>query len=310
MSRALRLGLAPTVLMALAACAGGGGATPGPQSTAIASVGGVVITQAAFDTRLQSALVSIQQAGGPTANPAMQTEVRASVVRSLILDAIIAEEARAQNLAASDSQVEAELSTDAQQAGGLSQLETELASAGGSLAQLRDEIRAQMNEQRLEDSFARQRAAVVEQTLAGGADFAKTATQFSDDTGTSAKGGDLGALTDADLSGDDPLFAAAVRALAVGAHTTTPVRDAGGYDIIEVYAVTATTRSVRHILVAAPLPYTVQDRPAWFAESLFATVAQECRAGRIHVYLHDAGADPCSGAPDISPLPLLTPPPG
>ena len=262
-----------------------------------------MITQAAFDIRLQSTFVAIQQGGGPTADPAMRTSVRASVLRSLILDAVIAQEAAAQGLAATAAQVQAEVDKDAQQAGGMSQLQTQLASAGGSVAQLQDEIRSQLNEARLEDAFARQRAAMVEQTLAGGAAFAATAQQYSDDTGTATKGGDLGVLSQSDLTSGDPAFAAAVKALAVGAYTTTPVHDSGGYDIIEVYATTATTWSARHILITAPTPYTVQDRPAWFAESLFATVAQECRAGQIHVYIADSGADPCSGAPALPTVP-------
>lgn len=273
-------------------------------------MGAAVITQAAFETRLQSTLVSIQQAGGPTADPAMRTSVRASVLRSLILDAIIAQQAASLGIAATDAQVQAEVSADAQQAGGMSPLQTQLASAGGSVAQLEDEIRSQLNEQRLEDVFAQQRAATVERTLAGGGAFAATAEQYSDDTGTASKGGDLGSLSASDLTSGDPAFAAAVRSLAVNAYTRTPVRDSGGYDVIEVYAMTASTWSVRHILISAPTPYTVQDRPAWFAESLFTAVAQDCHAGQIHVYISDAGADPCSGAPALSPAPLPTAPAG
>src|SRR5207302_530822 len=121
---------------------------------------------------------------------AMTTTVRASVLRSLILDTIIAQEAAAQGLAATDAQVQSEVDTEAAQAGGMSQLQSELAGAGGSIAQLRDEIRSQMNEQRLEDHFARGRAATVEQALAGGEAFAQAAMQYSDDTGTNGKGCD------------------------------------------------------------------------------------------------------------------------
>jgi hypothetical protein len=81
------------------------------------------------------------------------------------------------------------------------------------------------------------------------------------------------------------------------------VRDAGGYDILQVYAKTATGWSVRHVLVAAPTPYTVKDRPQWFVEALFSAVAQFCRQGRITVYVRDTGSNPCGGAPSLSPLP-------
>jgi parvulin-like peptidyl-prolyl isomerase len=267
----------------------------------VARVGATAITQAALDVRLQSTLTAIQQGGGPVANAAMRSQVRSSVLRSLILDAVIAQEAAAGGLAAGDAEVQSEVARDAQQAGGIRALQSQLAGAGGSIVQLRDEITSQLNEQHLEDQFAKQRALGVEQTLATGATFATTAGQFSDDTGTSASGGDLGALTTDALKTYDPAFAAAVEALSVGQHTPTPVRDSGGYDILEVYAVAPGARSVRHILVAAPQPYTVRNRPSWFSEALFATVAQLCGRGDIQVYITDAGANPCLGAPTLPP---------
>lgn len=292
--------LIPVCAAVLAGC----GSAPTPTTTTpVARVGNTVITLAAFNTRLHSATTAISQAGGPSADPAMTSGVRANVLRSLILDAVIAQEAAAQGQTITDKEVQAEIAKDAQSVGGMNQLQRQLASAGGSIAQLEDEIRSQANEQRVEDRFAQQRAMMIEQTLAGGADFAQTATQESDDTGTASKGGDLGALSASDLSGGDQTFATAVHELTVGAYTKTPIHDSGGYDIVQLYAQTATTWSIRHILVAAPTPYTVQDRPGWFATSLFTAVAQECIAGQIHVYLRDAGADPCSGAPTLTPSP-------
>lgn len=301
-SRKWRLWLVPVSAAVLAGCGGSSSSTPNP-TTPVARVGSTVITLAAFDTRLKSTTTAIAQAGGPSADPTMTTGVRANVLRSLILDAVIAQEAAAQGLAITAAEVRAEVAKDAQSVGGMNQLQTQLASAGGSIAQLEDEIRSQANEQRVEDRFAQQRATMVEQTLAGGADFAQTATQDSDDTATASKGGDLGALSAQDLSNGDQTFAAAVHELTVGAYTKTPIHDSGGYDIIQLYAQTATTWSVRHILVAAPTPYTVQDRPGWFATSLFTAVAQDCNAGQIHVFLKDAGADPCAGAPVLTPAP-------
>jgi len=299
----LILALCGSVVL-LVGCGSQGTATPTASSTApVARIGGSVITQAAFDVRLQSALTAILQGGGPATNPAMRSQVRASVLRSLILDAVIAGEASSQGFAATSAEVQAELNADAQAAGGLSSLESQLASAGGSLAQLQDEIRSQINEQRLEDAFAQQRAADVERQLGSGTAFDALAKQMSDDTGTSAKGGDLGAISAADFSTYDPAFITAMKSLSPGQYTTAPVHDAGGYDILQVYAKTQSAWSVRHILVAAPRPYTVTNRPAWFAEALFLTVSQLCGDGQIHVYIKDTGADPCSGAPALGPSP-------
>ncbi|HXN79583.1 MAG TPA: SurA N-terminal domain-containing protein, partial [Steroidobacteraceae bacterium] len=294
--------LGGAVLLLLVGCGSQGTATPTGSSTApVARVSGSVITQAAFDVRLQSTLTAIQQGGGPIGNTAMRSRVRASVLRSLILDTVIAGEASSQGFAATPAEVQAQLNADAQAAGGLNSLETQLASAGGSVAQLQDEIRSQINEQRLEDAFAQQRAADVERQLGSGAAFDTVAKQMSDDTGTSAKGGDLGAISAADFSTYDPAFIGAMKSLSPGQYTPTPVHDAGGYDFLQVYAKTPTSWSVRHILVSAPRPYTVTSRPAWFAEALFLTVSQLCGSGQIHVYIKDTGADPCSGAPAVAP---------
>jgi parvulin-like peptidyl-prolyl isomerase len=290
-----RRALAIVVVAALSACAGGS-ASSSSDATAqpVAKVGSTVITQTQFQIRLQSTLTSIAQGGGSTSDPTMVTSVRASVLRSLILDTVIAQEAQRLGLAATDAQVQAQVNSDAQSVGGMSNLETQLSEAGGSIAQLQDEIRSQLNEQRLEDYFAQQRAAQVEQQLAEGTPFATVAQQVSDDENSASKGGDLGALTAAALSQDDATFAAAVKTLAVGTYTTKPVHDQGGYDIIMVYAKTPTTWSVRHILVAAPTPYTVTSRPTWFTEALFSTVQQLCEQNQIQVYISNAGSNPCS----------------
>ena len=287
----------------MCACGSSAPSPSGETPAVVARVAGVSITQAAFEVRLQSTLTSIAQGGGPSANAAMQTQLRATVVRSLILDSVIASEAASRGLQVTDAEVRAQVDADARAVGGLSTLQAQLASAGGSLAQLQDEIRAQVNEQRLEDAFAKDRAAQVEQQLAAGTAFATVAKQMSDDVNTSSSGGNLGVITAAQLAGNDPAFAAAVRSQPVNTYSMPPVHDAGGYDVIEVYAKTAASWSVRHILVAAPTPYTVTSRPAWFSEALFVTVAQLCGAGQIHVYVNDAGANPCSGAPSFTPTP-------
>jgi PPIC-type PPIASE domain/SurA N-terminal domain len=297
----------------LAACASN---TPAPvaASPVIARVASDTITLAQFNVRYQSACTSIKQGGGDCSGGAAVTQVRAAILRSLITDTVIREEATRRGLEATPKQVAAEVAIDAQQAGGMSALETELAGAGGSIAQLQDEISSNINEQRVEDVFAQQRAAQIEGTLAKGASFTATAKTFSDDsgtTGTAAKGGDLGVLTAAQLKTYDPAFAAAVMSLAVGAYTRTPVHDAGGYDILMLYAKTASGWSIRHILIYAGNPYNVTDRPTWFTEALFYAVDQLCAANQIEVSLANAGGNPCSLARSspspASPIPTAAP---
>jgi hypothetical protein len=283
-------------------------AAPAKPSPVIARVGGQSVTLAQFNIRYQTTIVSIEQGGGPPADAGQTTALRADVLRSLIIDTVIREEAIKFKLEATPAEVQAQVASDAQQAGGTAALKTELAGAGGSVAQLEDEISSDLNEQRVENLFAQQRAIQVEKILATGANFETTAKTWSDDTGTNAKGGDLGVLTTANLATYDAAFSAAVKALAVGKYTTTPVHDAGGYDIVMLYAKSAKGWSVRHILVAAPTPYSVMDRPAWFGEVVFAAINQLCVANQITVSLTNAGGNPCV-APTPSPSPAATPKP-
>ncbi len=274
-------------------------------SPVIARVGSDAITIAQFNVRYQSACTSIKQGGGDCSGGAAVTQVRAAVLRSLILDTVIRQEATRLGLEATAQEVAAEVAADAHQAGGTGALQTELAGAGGSIAQLQDEISANLNEQRVEDVFAQQRAALVEQILARGGAFVATAKTYSDDsgtTGTASKGGDLGVLTAAQLKTYNPAFAAAVESLAVGAYTKTPVHDAGGYDIVMVYSKRAQGWGVRHILIYAGDPYNVTDRPGWFQEALFSAVDQLCAANDIQVSLANAGGNPCP-SPSPSPSP-------
>ncbi|HSP64889.1 MAG TPA: peptidylprolyl isomerase [Candidatus Deferrimicrobium sp.] len=298
---------AAALALVCAAC-GSGVPTPSAAPSVVARVGTTAITAAAFAVRLQSTLTAVGQAGGPSNNAAMTAQVRASVLRSLLIDTVIAQEATAAGVVATEAEVQAQVDADAQTAGGQSQLQTSLASVGGSLAQLRDEIRSSLNEQKLEDAFARQRATEIEQKLSAGTAFTSLATQYSDDPTTSAKGGSLGTVPRAQVQGEDPTYAAAVLALKPGQHTDPPVRDAQGYDIVELDASTASTLTLRHIIVDAPQPYTVKERPGWFGEAIFESLAQDCAAGQIHIYIGNVGDDPCAAA-SASPSPRGTPAP-
>ena len=306
--RMLRRSCGVAIAAVCAAVVSSCGSSPPAPTTAsqvIARVGSDTITLAQFNVRYQSAYTSIVQGGGGNPPSAAVTELRAKILGGLILDTVIREEATRLGLAATTQGVAAEVATDARQAGGTSALGSELAGAGGSIAQLEDEIISNINEQRVEDAYAQQRAALVEQMLSKGANFIAKAKTYSDDsgtTGTASKGGDLGVLTAEQLKTYNPAFAAAVESLAVGAYTRTPVHDAGGYDIVMVYSKTTKGWGVRHILISAGNPYNVTDRPIWFSDSLFSKVGHLCAANEIQVSLTDAGGDPCT-SPSPSPSP-------
>ena len=295
----MRLPHASAALLLAAGLAGCGsspsGPTPSPGSP-VAQVGKQTIPRSLFDLRLASALAAVEQGGGPQQGTsgynAMLDQLRASVLKSLIIDSVIAQEAQFRHLAATDRDVQAELDSDAKSVGGMGTLQTQLAEAGGSLDQLRDEIRARINEQRLEDLFARQRADAALQQLHGGGDFAALARQISDDDGSRDKGGDMGVLANAQLDSGDKDFAAAVRALKPGQLAGAPVRDGQGYEVIRVDSAGAAGYAVHRILVAAPRTYTVKERPSWFLQSILDAVAQYCTQGQLRVLIASA-EQPC-----------------
>lgn len=284
------------------------GSSPAPAG-AVAKVGKQSIPRSLFDLRLASVVAAAEQAGGPRQGSsgynAMLDQLRASVLKSLIIDSVIAQEAQFRHVAASNADVEAEVKSDANAAGGTTALQTQLAEAGGSLDQLRDEIRSRINEQRLEDLFARQRAEAIVQQLAKHGDFAALARQLSDDDGSRAKGGDMGVLSGAQLDSGDKAFAAAVRALQPGQVVATPVRDSLGYEVIRVDTVDPTGYAVHRILVAAPRTYTVKERPNWFLQSILGAIGQYCSLGQLTVLIPSA-EQPCVSAP-ASPSPSPTP---
>jgi len=213
---------------------------------------------------------------------------------------VISEEASDDGIAPTDHEVDAEVQAEARAAGGMQKLITAQQQAGGGLDQLRDEIRSRMTESRLEDRFAAVRARDALASLAGGQSFAAVATQYSDDDGSRPKGGELGALTLDQLRAGDPAFAAAVGSLQPGQTTAAPVRDRAGYEVLRLDAVSPTSRTVHRILVSAPNPYTVKERPPWFAQLVLQRLADLCAQNLVHVYLPGI-PQPCSATASPGP---------
>jgi parvulin-like peptidyl-prolyl isomerase len=305
-----RRGLLPVLVAVLAGC-GQAAATTTSAPAVVARVNGTDITETQVDLRLAATLASLSGAGAPTDDAAMTARLRSNIVRGLIFDTVIAQEAAFRQVAVSDAEVEAEFQRSVSDAGGHDGLETQLAAAGSSDAALRDDIRSRLNEQHLEDYYAKQRVTLIFGKLQSGTDFATAATTYSDSPDTASKAGALGTLSDDQTS--QQLGAAvltAVKALPAGGYTPAPVRTASGYEIVRVEAIAPAGRTLREILVAAPDPYTVRERPQWFAAQIFQAILDDCKGRKITVFTGDAGADPCAaGTPSASPKPPASPTP-
>lgn len=310
--------IAGTLVLVSHARDSGRGAIAAPSDPVILVVGPDRVHQSVFDARVSVAVTAAQQGGGPQSSdpqyPQFLASIRARVLQSLIIDTVIAQEARTRGVAATDADVEKEVTADTSIAGGGAQLATQLAEAGGSVAQLRDETRSRLNEAQLEDLLASQRAADALVQIKSGTDFGTVAQAYSDDQTSIGKGGDLGSLSLDQLKGGDSAFLNALTALKVGQITDPPARDAAGYEILRVDAATATARSAHRILVAAPQPYTEKERPDWFTQAVLLAVSTDCSSGSIQVLLANAG-QPCGtstptaapGSPGVPATPGASP---
>ncbi len=78
------------------------------------------------------------------------------------------------------------------------------------------QVRNRKNDDATTDLEARRKAAALEERLAGGADFAQLATDFSEDPTTTATGGDLGYIPESALNSSDAALKKAVIALKPG----------------------------------------------------------------------------------------------
>ena len=237
-------------------------------SPVIARVGHDPITLAQFNIRYQSALRQhragwrrLRRAGSD------HRSVRTAILRSLIIDTVIREEATKLGLEATPRRSRRRSPpTRSRRGHERAQDRARRRRWVDRPARGRDQLQPQRaaRRERLR-ATARRHGRVDAREAARTSAPPPSYSRTTPGTG-SAKGGDLGVLTAATLKTYDPAFAAAVESLPVGKYTKTPVHDAGGYDIVMLYSKSAKGWGVRHILIYAGNPYSVMDRPDWFAE--------------------------------------------
>jgi len=90
------------------------------------------------------------------------------------------------------------------------------------------------NDKATSEAEAKRKAAMLEQKLSGGADFAQLAMDYSEDS-TAATGGDLGFIPESSLNQSDPVLKRTVLSMKVG-EVTQPIADKGGYRILRLIA--------------------------------------------------------------------------
>ncbi len=285
----------------LAAC--GGSTAHSTTSATVAVVGTQKITEQQYALRKNAALLSIEQGGGVISGAAgtkMVNQVSADVMQSLIIDAVIAGEDKLIGIAVTPQQVQAQIATDAKQVGGMKALEKQLSQGKSSMAELEDETRASLNEERLVYYWAKEQAQAVATQLTQGTSFDTLASKWAqlDETQSNASSTSIPTYTvqysPKQLAAEGTQLSTAVAHLQIGQHTTLPIQTPQGYVYAELAGRQGASVTLNEIVIAAPNPYTVQDRAAWFEGQVFSLIESACQDHVIHVYIN-AHVQPCSG---------------
>ncbi len=122
-----------------------------------------------------------------------------------------------------------------------------------------------------DSAAARQRALDLRKEIADGAPFEEVAKRESADSGSAAKGGDLGEFAKGTM---DPAFERAAFSLPVGT-LSEPVLSAFGYHLIKVEKRAGAKVHARHILIPIEITGTHRDRLDARADSLEAIGAEK-----------------------------------
>jgi len=253
------------------------------QEPAAAVVDGHAISMRTYEARLEVSRQRDPLAGlttSPSSSPSAQ-RLEDFTIQQLIREEVIRQEAARRKIQISDSQLDGRIARLRGQAGSTA-FDAALARNGFTPASFRDYQRAFLTEVASVKAMARERAASAAVALAHGASFIAEASQWSDDTGTRFRGGDVGWLKPTDLP--EASLATAV-ALLPTAGRTSIVSTSRGFVIATVLDRQGEQVHLAVILVLAPDAdlYTTESRPPWFEEWVLDRRQSLDRGGRIQV---------------------------
>lgn len=236
------------------------------QEPAAAVVDGHAISMKTYEARLEVSRHRDPLAGLTSSEPSPPPAQRLEdfTIQQLIREEIVRQEADRRKIQISDGQVDRRIAHLRDQAGATA-FDAALSRNGFTAASFRDYQRAFLTEVAVVRAMARERAASAAVALSHGASFIAEASQWSDDTGTRFRGGDVGWLKPNDLP-EAPL-ATAVELLPTGGRTGI-VSTSRGFVIATVLDRQGEQVHLAVILVLAPEAdlYTIESRPAWFEQ--------------------------------------------
>jgi FKBP-type peptidyl-prolyl cis-trans isomerase (trigger factor) len=114
----------------------------------VATVNGVVITKTAYDEQVASLTASLQAQGVNTTDPAKQTEINKQALDNLINNELVAEGIKSSGIVATDAEVETQFQATVTQSGGQDGFKAALTKANLTEAQLRTNIKNQLEIQK------------------------------------------------------------------------------------------------------------------------------------------------------------------
>jgi foldase protein PrsA len=296
---ALALALGLVVLLA----AGCGGKVP---QGAIATVGGVPITQAQFDQYITQAKSSTT--AFPSAGTTAYNRYAAEIVNYLVEQQVVLNGADKQKISVTDKDVQTQLSQIAAQYGGTQKMYAAAQKAGMNAAQLKTYVKNSLLGQKLyqkvigtatptqqqmqayykanKASFDQKATRTVRHILVKTkaqalkvrallvahdttANWAKVAKKYSIDTGTKNSGGSLGAITAGQMVKPFNSAAFSLKLNTISA----PVKSQYGWHVIEVTAITPAKKSTyasAQATVKSTLTSQMQQKTwsAWLAQAM------------------------------------------
>jgi parvulin-like peptidyl-prolyl isomerase len=281
MRLALRRGVLLLVIGgALSACTAPAASLPFSEPAA-AVVDGHTISMKSYQARLEVSRHRDPFSGIPEAipSPTPTQRLETFTIEQLVREEIVRQEAEKRGISVSNGALDSRITT-LKVTSGTTSFNAALQRNGFTSDSFRSYQRALVVEVALLHAMAKDRADSAARELSAGQTFATVAARWSDDSGTSTRGGDAGWLRPADIP-EAPL-AAAVQSLAAGS-VTGIIPTNRGYTIASVLERRSDQVHLAVILVLAPAVdlYSPQGTPSWFTKFIDDREAALRRAGRI-----------------------------
>ena len=254
-----------------------------------ARIDGSTVSQADYQTRLRLLRddYNVTRQSNPSQYPALDStdgkkidqDFQNQAIKDLADQPLILDDAKNHGITVSDDDVNKDVdnarkdyefrATQANQQGNQNPatFNDYLKKEGVTIDQVREQARARLAEQRLENQLAKKRGTEALDMIKGGKNIADVAKTYSDEKDAD-RGTEL-TLKISDLdTGSLASLKSVLTSLQPGQISQDLTKASDGYYILSMGAKDATTMKIRYVLVSAPDPdfYHINQRPTWFSD--------------------------------------------